>query len=85
MVDLEAHCYPPATILDEGGVTLELVSSFLVTLGTSSCFSSLTVWASYRVDPDGPVFCDCQKSYEGHQLPDETGLSGQYNTVQYWL
>ena len=36
MVDLGAHCFPPATILDEGGATWELVSPFLVILGPSS-------------------------------------------------
>ena len=33
MVDLGAHCFPPATILNGGGATLELVSPFLVILG----------------------------------------------------
>ena len=47
MVDLEAHCFPPATISDEGGVTLERVLPFLVTLELSSCFSGAIVWASY--------------------------------------
>ena len=36
MVDLVEHCFPPATILSEGGVTWELVSPFLVILGPSS-------------------------------------------------
>ena len=56
MFDLEAHCFTPATISNEGGVTRELVSPFLVTLGPSSCFSGATALASYEVDPDGPVF-----------------------------
>ena len=56
MVYLEAYCFQPATISDEGGVTWELVSPFPVTLEPSSCFSSATVWASYRLDLEGPVF-----------------------------
>ena len=47
MVDLESHCFPPATILSEGGATRGLVSPFLVTLVLSSCSSSATVWVSY--------------------------------------
>ena len=50
MVDLVEHCFPPATILSEGGIT------FLVILGPSSCFSSATVWASYVVTLDGLAF-----------------------------
>ena len=56
MVDLEEHCFPPATILGEGGATWEWVSPFPVTLVPSSCFSSATVWASYEVAPGGLVF-----------------------------
>ena len=33
MVDLGAHCFPPATILNGGGATWGLVSPFLVILG----------------------------------------------------
>ena len=43
MVDLEEHCFPPATILSEGGATWERVSPFPVTLVPSSCLSSATV------------------------------------------
>ena len=32
MVDLGAHCFPPTTTLDGGGVTWELVSPILVIL-----------------------------------------------------
>ena len=56
MVDLEEHCFPPATILGEGGVTWERVSPFPVTLVPSSYFSSATVKASHGVAPDGLVF-----------------------------
>ena len=56
MVDLEEHCFPPATTLGEGGATWERVSPFSVTLVPSSCFSSATVWASYEVAPGGLVF-----------------------------
>ena len=52
MVDLEAHCFPPATISDEAGATSEGVSPFLMTLEPSSCVSD----ASYTVDLGGPVF-----------------------------
>ena len=38
MVDLGVHYFPPGTILDEGAETWELVSPFLVILGTSNCF-----------------------------------------------
>ena len=37
MVDLVAHCFPPATTLDGGGGTWERVSPFPVILGPSSC------------------------------------------------
>ena len=50
MVDLVEHCFPPATILNEGGATWELVSPVLVIQGPSSCFSSAIVWVSYGVD-----------------------------------
>ena len=53
MVDLVAHCSPPATILSEGGATWGLVLPFLVILGPSSCSSSATVWVSYEVDLEG--------------------------------
>ena len=46
MVDREAHCFPPATILSGGGAIWELVSPFLVTLEPASCPSG-TVWVSY--------------------------------------
>ena len=55
MVNLDEHRFPAATIADEGGVTWERVSPFLVTLEPSSCFSGDTVWA-YGVDLGGPVF-----------------------------
>ena len=42
MVDLVAHCFPPATTLDEGGGTWGPVSPFPVTLGPSNCFSSVS-------------------------------------------
>ena len=38
MVDLEAHCFPPATTLDVGGGTWELVSPLPVILVPSSFF-----------------------------------------------
>ena len=38
MVDLEAHCFPPATTLDGGGGIWGPGSPFPVTLGPSSCF-----------------------------------------------
>ena len=56
MVDLETHCFPPATILSEGGATWGLVSPFLVTLGPSCCSSSTTVWVSYGADLGGLAF-----------------------------
>ena len=56
MVDLEAHCFPPATTLDVGGGTWELVSPFPVILVPSSCFSSATVWVSCEVALSGLVF-----------------------------
>ena len=49
MVDLVAHCFPPATTLDVDGGSWGPGSPFLVTLGPSSCFSSATVWASCEV------------------------------------
>ena len=55
MVDVGAHCFPPATISDESGATWESVSPFLRTLGPSSGFSGATIWASYGVEPDEPV------------------------------
>ena len=55
MVDLVEHCFPPATILSEGGATWGLVSPFLVILGPSSS-SSATVWASYGADLGGLAF-----------------------------
>ena len=39
MVDLEEHCFPPATILGEGGVTWERVSPFPVTFQVPLCGS----------------------------------------------
>ena len=38
MVDLGAHCFPPAATSDEGGAIWGLVSPFLGNLGPSSCF-----------------------------------------------
>ena len=38
MADLVAHCFPPATISDEGGATLVWTYTFLETLVLSSCF-----------------------------------------------
>ena len=52
MVDLEAHCFPPATIFSEGGVIWGLVSPF----PPSSCYSSTPVLASYGADLGGLVF-----------------------------
>ena len=46
MVDLEAHCFPPATTLDGGGGIWGPGSPFPVTLGPFSCFSSATVSVS---------------------------------------
>ena len=56
MVDLVAHCIPPATTLGGGGGTWGLESPFLVTLEPSSCFSSATVWASCGVALGGLAF-----------------------------
>ena len=56
MVDLEAHCFPPATILSEHGAIWELVSPSLVTLAPSSCSSCATIWASFGADLGGLVF-----------------------------
>ena len=56
MVDLEAHCFTPATALNGGGATWERVSPFLVILVPSSCSSSATVSDSYEVDLDGLAF-----------------------------
>ena len=56
MVDLVAHCFPPATTLDEGGGTWGPGSPFPVTLGPSNCFSSATVWVSCGVALSGLVF-----------------------------
>ena len=56
MVDLGAHCFPPATILSVGGATCQLVSPFLVILGPSSFVSSVIVWASCEVCLGGPAF-----------------------------
>ena len=56
MVDLVAHCFPPATTLDGGGGTWEPVSPFPVILGPSSCFSSATIWVSCVVALSGLVF-----------------------------
>ena len=56
MVDLEAHCFPPATNLSGGGATWERVSPFLVIPVPSSCSSSATVWVSCEVDLNGLVF-----------------------------
>ena len=53
MVDLEEHCFPPATTLSEGGATWERVSPFPVILVHSSCSSSATVWVSCEVDVGG--------------------------------
>ena len=56
MVDLEAHCFPPATILDGRGATWGRVSPLLVIPVPSSCSSSATVWVSYEVDLSGLAF-----------------------------
>ena len=56
MVDLEAHCFPPATTLGGDGEIWGQVSPFLVILVSSSCSSSATVWVSYEVDLGGLVF-----------------------------
>ena len=55
MVDLVAHCFPPATTLDVGGGTWGLGSPFPAILGPSSCFSGATVWASCGVALGGLV------------------------------
>ena len=77
MVDLEEHCFPPATTLSEGGVTWERVSPFLVILVPSSCSSSATVWVSCEVDLGGLVFSVAVRSpirdincRTGHTGPD---------------
>ena len=56
MVDLTAHCFPPATTLDGNGAIWGPGSPFLVTLGPSSCFPSATVWASCEVALGGLAF-----------------------------
>ena len=60
MVDLAAHCFPPATTLDGGGGIWGPGSPFPVTLGPSSCFSSATVWVSCVVALSGLAFCCCE-------------------------
>ena len=79
MVDLAAHCFPPATILDGNGAIWGPGSPFLVTLGPSSCFLSATVWASCEVALGGLAGPDsidwilsvkaCQGSGVGLTLP----------------
>ena len=56
MVDLVAHCFPPATIFSWGGATWELVSLFIVILVPSRCSLSAILWVSYEVDLGGLVF-----------------------------
>ena len=56
MVDLVAHCFPPATTLGGGEATWGLGSPCLVILGPSSCFSSATMWASCEVALGGLAF-----------------------------
>ena len=56
MVDLAAHCFPPATTLSGGGATWGRVSPFRVILLPSSCSSSATVWVSCEVNLSGLVF-----------------------------
>ena len=56
MVDLEAHCFPPATTSGGGGGTWGPVSPFPVTLGPSNCFSSATVWVSCEGALSGLAF-----------------------------
>ena len=56
MVDLAAHCFPPATTLDGNGAIWGPGSPFLVTLGPSSCFPCATVWASCEVALGGLAF-----------------------------
>ena len=56
MVDLEAHCFPPAITLGGGGAIWEQISPFLVILVPSSSSSSATVWVSYEVDLGGLAF-----------------------------
>ena len=46
MVDLEAHCFPPATSLGGGGVTWVWGSPSLVILVLFSCFSDAIESAS---------------------------------------
>ena len=55
MVDLGAHCFPPATILNGGGATWGLVSPFLVILGPSSFVLGAIVWVSCGVCLGGPA------------------------------
>ena len=80
MVDLEAHCFPPATILNQGWATWGLVSPFLVTLVPSGCSSSATIWVSYRADLGGLAFLllwvDLWGTWTaGSDTPDQTILS----------
>ena len=70
VVDLQEHCFPPATTLSGSGAIWELVSHFLVTLVLSSCFSSATVWVSCEVDLGGLVFLRNMKCRTGHTGPD---------------
>ena len=56
MVDLGAHCFPPATILDEDGAIWELVSPFLVIMEPASFVCGATEWPSYAVDLGEPGF-----------------------------
>ena len=50
MVDLGAHCFPSAAVLDGGGATWELVLPFPLILEPSSFVWGATEWASYAVD-----------------------------------
>ena len=80
MVDLEEHCFPPATTLSGGGAIWERVSPCLVILVFPSCFSSATVWVSYEVDLDGLAFLWLLEVQwgtwtAGPGTPDRTGLT----------
>ena len=50
MVDLEAHCLPPATIVNGGAVTWEWGSLFLMIQVPYNCFLDATVWVLCAVD-----------------------------------
>ena len=75
MVDLEAHCFPPATTLDGGGGIWGPGSPFPVTLGPSSCFfkchcmglmCSRPKWTCFSVAVSRPMRdMNCQTGQSG--------------------